>query len=107
MKPPFFVPTDTTTLPFLIAPATLTTCNAGENMHDVPGHERHLAEGRHDEFLVHEDVHVGPSRRRFVHDAVAEPGARRVEAAPHRVAVRCSEAAPRPAPGVAAARGSA
>src|SRR5207249_4772336 len=76
MKPPFFVPTDTTTLPFLIAPATLTTCNAGESMHDVPGHERHLAEGRHDEFLVHEDVHVRPSRPGFVHDAVAGAGAR-------------------------------
>src|SRR5438552_3707629 len=91
MKPPFFVPTDTTTLPFLIAPATLTTCNAGENMHDVPGHERHLAEGRHDEFLVHEDVHVGPSRPSFVHDAVADPGERRFEGAQHRVEVRCLE----------------
>ena len=91
MKPPFFVPTDTTTLPFLIAPATLTTCNAGENMHDIPGHERHLAEGRHDEFLVHEDVHVGPSRPSFVHDAVADPGERRFEGAQHRVEVRCLE----------------
>src|SRR5207247_5135728 len=91
MNPPFFVPTDTTTLPFLIAPATLTTCNAGENMHDVPGHERRLAAGRHDEFLVHEDVHVGPSRPSFVHDAVADPGERRFEGAQHRVEVRCLE----------------
>src|SRR5437763_16823278 len=88
MKPPFFVPTDTTTLPFLIAPATLTTCNAGENMHAVPGHERHLAEGRHDEFLVHEDVHAGPSRPSFVHDAVADPGERRSEAAQQPIEAR-------------------
>src|SRR2546430_10741484 len=88
MNPPFFVPTETTTLPFLIALATLTTCNAGENMHDVAGHERHLAQGRHHELLVHEDVHVRPSRPGLVHDALADPRERRFEGAQHRVQVR-------------------
>src|SRR5437867_13210229 len=88
MNPPFFVPTETTTLPFLIARATLTTCNTGENMHDVAGHERHLAEGRHHELLVHEDVHVRSSRPGLVHEAFEDRRERRVEGEQHRVQAR-------------------
>src|SRR6266545_3891234 len=58
-NPPFFVPTATTTLPFLIR-AMSTSCNAREDMDHIPAPEPCFGERRPQEVLVHEDVHVLP-----------------------------------------------
>src|SRR5207245_821389 len=60
-NPPFFVPTATTTLPFLMERATSTTGDAGEDVDDVSRIQFRFRQGRSDQFLVHEDVHVGPA----------------------------------------------
>src|SRR2546427_12898559 len=60
-NPPFFVPTATTTLPFLIERAMSTTGDAGEDVDDVSRIQFRFRQGRSDEFLVHEDVHVWPA----------------------------------------------
>lgn len=70
---PFFVPATTATLPFGIEPATLTTCDAGEDVDDVPRREPHVREGRPHELVVHEDVHVFAPAARLVHDPIADP----------------------------------
>src|SRR2546427_12180764 len=60
-NPPFFVPTATTTLPFLMERAMSTTGDAGEDVDDVSRIQFRFRQGRSDEFLVHEDVHVRPA----------------------------------------------
>src|SRR2546429_5423997 len=57
-NPPFFVPTATTTLPFLIERAMSTTGDAGEDVDDISGIQFRFRQRCSDEFLVHEDVHV-------------------------------------------------
>src|SRR6058998_2131029 len=60
-NPPFFVPTATTTLPFLIVRGMSPTCDAGKDVNGVPGFELCLREGTHDDFLVDEDIYVRPA----------------------------------------------
>src|SRR5207245_5890214 len=78
-NPPFFVPTATTTLPFLIVRAMSPTCDAGKDVNGVPGFELCLREGTHDDFLVDEDIHVRPASASLVHDSVPDPRTRCVE----------------------------
>src|SRR5437867_1015066 len=78
-NPPFFVPTATTTLSFLIVPAMLPTCDAGEDVNGVPGLELCRRERTHDDLLVYEDIHVRPSSARLVDDPIPDPRERRVE----------------------------
>src|SRR3989454_10217687 len=87
-NPPFFVPTATTTLPFLIERATSTTRNAGEDMDDISGIQFRLRQRRADQFLVHEDVHIGPTSARFVNDPVPDARKIRIERVEHRGDVR-------------------
>src|SRR2546425_160117 len=83
-NPPFFVPTATTTLPFLIERAMSTTGDAGEDVDDVSRIEPRFRQGRSDEFLVHEDVHVRPAPARLVDDALPDSREAPVERAQHR-----------------------
>src|SRR5437016_10666874 len=87
-NPPFFVPTATTTLPFLIERAMSTTGDAGEDVDDVSRIQFRFREGRSDEFLVHEDVHVWPAPARLVDDAIPDSREARFEGAQHRGDVR-------------------
>ena len=78
-NPPFFVPTATTTLPFLIVRGMSPTCDAGKDVNGVPGFELCLREGTHDDFLVDEDIHVRPASTGLVHDPVPDARKRCVE----------------------------
>src|SRR2546428_443292 len=69
-NPPFFVPTATTTLPFLIVRGMSPTCDAGKDVNGVSGFELCLREGTHDDFLVDEDIHVRPPSACLVPDPV-------------------------------------
>src|SRR5438093_1975864 len=91
-NPPFFVPTATTTLPFLIERAMSTTGDAGEDVDDVSRIESRFRQGRSDEFLVHEDVHVRTAPARLVDDAIPDSREPRFEGAQHRGDVRRLEA---------------
>src|SRR5947199_1616927 len=82
-NPPFFVPTATTTLPFLIEQAMSTTGDAGEDVDDVSRIESRFRQGRSDEFLVHEDVHVRPAPARRVDDAHTQSRYARFERTAH------------------------
>src|SRR3989304_9133466 len=77
-NPPFFAPTASTTLPFLIAFATSTTCDTGEDVHDVPGCEANVWQRIPRELVVHKDVHVLPSPSGLVADPVPNPGEHRL-----------------------------
>src|SRR5437867_12860339 len=83
-NPPFFVPTATTTLPFLIERAMSTTGDAGADVDDVSRIESRFRQGRSDEFLVHEDVHVRPAPARLADDAIPDSRRAQVEGAQHR-----------------------
>src|SRR5207245_3477051 len=78
-NPPFFVPTATTTLPFLIVRCMSPTCDAGKDVNGVSGFELCLREGTHDDFLVDEDIHVRSASTGLVHDPVPDPRKRCVE----------------------------
>src|SRR2546430_10690822 len=87
-NPPFFVPTATTTLPFLIERAMSTTGDAGEAVADVSRIESRFRQGRSDELLVHEDVHVRTAPARLVDDAIPDSRETRFERAQHLGDVR-------------------
>src|SRR2546427_11367107 len=87
-NPPFFVPTATTTLPFLIERAMSTTGDAGEDVDDVSRIESRFRQGRSDEFLVHEEVHARPAPSPIVHDSIPDSRERQVAGAQHRDGVR-------------------
>src|SRR3989442_10916701 len=87
-NPPFFVPTATTTLPFLMERAISTTGDAGEDVDDVSRIQPRFRQGRSDQFLVHEDVHVRPAPARLVDDAIPDSWEVHVEGAQHRGDVR-------------------
>src|SRR5438132_2936612 len=87
-NPPFFVPTATTTLPFLIERAMSTTRNAREDMDDISGIQFRLRQRRSDQFLVHEDVHIRPASARLVDDPIADSREIRIERVEHRGDVR-------------------
>src|SRR5207245_7893743 len=87
-NPPFFVPTATTTLPFLMERAMLTTGDDGEDVDDVSRIQSRFRQGRSDEFLVHEDVHVRPAPARLVDDAIPDSREVHFEGAQHRGDVR-------------------
>src|SRR5438309_10785908 len=87
-NPPFFVPTATTTLPFLIADATSTTGHTGQYMHDVLGLQRHVREGRHHELLVQEHVHERTSAAGLIHHPMPTPPERGLEPLYHARQVR-------------------
>src|SRR2546426_4474743 len=88
-NPPFFVPTATTTLPFLMERAMSTTGDAGEDVDDVSRIQSRFRQGRSDQFLVHEDVHVRPAPARLVDDAIPDSREVHVEGAQHCGDVRC------------------
>src|SRR2546422_5082378 len=88
-NPPFFVPTATTTLPFLIERAMSTTGDAGEDGNDVSRIQSRFRQGRSDELLVHEDVHVRPAPARLVEHAIPDSRGLHVESAQHCGDVRC------------------
>src|SRR3989454_10522395 len=88
-NPPFFVPTATTTLPFLMERAMSTTGDAGEDVDDVSRIQSRFRQGRSDEFLVHEDVPVRPAPARLVDDAIPDSREVHVEGTQHRGDVRC------------------
>src|SRR5438094_6433818 len=87
-NPPFFVPTATTTLPFLIERAMSTTGDAGEDVDDISGIQFRFRQRCSDEFLVHEDVHVRTAPARLVDDAIPDSREARFEGAQHRGDVR-------------------
>src|SRR5256885_107376 len=87
-SPLFFVPTATTTLPFLIADAMSTTGHTGQDMHDVPGLQRHVREGRHHELRVQEHVHDRPSAAGLIHHPMPNPRERGLERLSHARQVR-------------------
>src|SRR5712691_9770354 len=87
-NPPFFVPTATTTLPFLMERAMSTTGDAGEDVDDVSRIQFRFRQGRSDQFLVHVDVHVRPAPTRLVDDAIPDSREVHVEGAQHRGEVR-------------------
>src|SRR3989449_2656431 len=88
-NPPFFVPTATTTLPFLMERAISTTGDAGEDVDDVSRIQSRFRQGRSDQFLVHEDIHVRPAAARLVDDAIPDSREVHVEGAQHCGDVRC------------------
>src|SRR2546426_2727994 len=71
-NPPFFVPTATTTLSFLMAPAMSTTGHAGQDMHDVSRLHRNAGKWRHHEVLVQEHVHVRTPAPRLIDHSVPD-----------------------------------
>src|SRR3990170_1455066 len=77
---PFFVPTRTAVLPFFTVFAKSTTCDAGEDVDDVPRMEASRLEVPAHEVLVHEHVDVPPRLARLVDDAIPDAGERRIEA---------------------------
>src|SRR2546426_7010360 len=87
-NPPFFVPTATTTLPFLMERAMSATGDAREDMDDVSRIHFRSRQGRHDRSRVHEDVHVRPAPARLVDDAIPDSREVHVEGAQHRGDVR-------------------
>src|SRR5213080_210554 len=90
-NPPFFVPTATTTLPFLIGPAMSTTGDAGEDMYDVSRIQFRIRQRCSDQLFVHEDVHIRPAPSRLVDDAIPDSREVRVEGVQHRCDVGCLE----------------
>src|SRR5882762_4159597 len=90
-NPPFFVPTATTTLSFLIAPAMSTTRNAGQDMYDVSRLQGHIGKRRHHEVLVQEQVHVRTPAAGLVDDPIPDSRERGLERPQHAGEVRCIE----------------
>src|SRR5438876_962775 len=87
-NPPFFVPTATTTLSFLIVPTMSTTRHAGQDMHDVPRLQCHRRKGRHHELFVQEQVHIRKSSAGLVDNPVQESPERGLERLKHAGDVR-------------------
>src|SRR5947209_19924096 len=83
-NPPFFVPTATTTLPFLIERAMSTTGDAGEDVDDISGIQFRFRQRCSDEFLVHEDVHVRTAPARPRDDASPDSRNACLEGTQHR-----------------------
>src|SRR6266566_4377490 len=90
-NPPFFVPTATTTLSFLIVPAMLTTRHAGQDMHDVPRLQCHSGKRRHHEVFVQKQVHLRTSSASLVDDPIPDSRERGIERLQHAGEVRCIE----------------
>src|SRR5213083_2219201 len=90
-NPPFFVPTATTTLSFLIVPTMSTTRHAGQDMHDVPRLQCHRGKRRHHEVFVQEQVHIRTSSAGLVDNPIPDSRERGIERLQHAGEVRCIE----------------
>src|SRR5256885_16818905 len=77
--PPFYFSTASTTPPFYNSDAMSTTGHTGKDMHDVPGLQRHVREGRHHELLVQEHVHERTSAAGLIHHPMPNPRERGLE----------------------------
>src|SRR5438105_4538245 len=82
-NPPFFVPTATTTLSFLIVPAMSTTRYAGQDMHDAPRLQCHRGKRRHHEVFVQEQVHIRRSSASLVDNPIPESRERGIDRLHH------------------------
>src|SRR5438046_2529391 len=71
-NPPFFVPTATTTLSFLIVPTMSTTRHDGQDMHAVPRLQCHRGKRRHHEVFVQEQVHIRTSSAGLVDNPIPD-----------------------------------